>query len=70
MTNYGPHSVGAGGNPRPLAPSNLLTEATKVWGRYRRGDITYLQLESELKILEWGDLVDEAWDHYKDATDV
>jgi hypothetical protein len=55
----------------------LLTEATKVWGRFRQGKITYRQLENELAVIEarygvvrygrpTGDDIDRGWDAYKD----
>lgn len=49
-----------------MKPSiELMTEATKVFGRLRRGEITREQLEEELRVLE-GDEIDRGWNDYND----
>jgi len=47
----GLRAAAVGERPRPL-PLNLLTDATRLWGAYRRGEIGYTALEGRLLALE------------------
>jgi hypothetical protein len=62
---------------------DLITEATPVWAKFRRGEITREQVEVEVRAIEerygifrderiyrpTGDEIDEGYARYKDATD-
>lgn len=60
-----------------MSPSiELITEASKVWTKLRRGEITREQLEAELREIETahgmrptGDEIDRGWEDHRDFCD-